>query len=202
MIKVEKEGVDSHISLVSFEKITGTLFRPNLYFQEEKVRKKIIKQTRALYRKGELTRRQLWMGSYYRQEIESPFIPDVVFRWIDETVGWGLFADRAFRKGEFIGEYGGVLRKRKREDRKNSYCFQYAISEEHFPSYNIDARDRGGVTRWINHSFQPNLLTTLATFDEVTHIILVVNEPIPKGAQLFYDYGKDYWAARKGLKIL
>ncbi|MBI3901250.1 MAG: SET domain-containing protein-lysine N-methyltransferase, partial [Chlamydiia bacterium] len=102
--------------------------------------------------------------------------------------------------GEFISEYGGILRKREKIDQKNSYCFQYALSEDHFLPYNIDARDQGGVARWINHSFHPNLFTTLATCDEITHVILLANEPIPKGAQLLYDYGPDYWASRKGLQ--
>lgn len=74
------------------------------------------------------------------------------------------------------------------------------MTEETFLPYNIDAQDQGGITRFINHSFTPNLLTTPATFDEITHILLLTNEPIPRGAQLLYDYGSDYWEARKGLQ--
>ncbi|HLB53340.1 MAG TPA: SET domain-containing protein-lysine N-methyltransferase [Chlamydiales bacterium] len=200
LLKIEKEGIPSDVSITEFEKMTESRFIPHLQINDLHLFKKIVKQTGKLYRKGELTRLQLWQGSYYRKELTSFYLPDVVFRWINPEIGWGVFANRPIQKGEFISEYGGLLRKKQKIDSKNSYCFQYAITEEHLLPYIIDARDQGGVARWINHSFHPNLLTTLATFDELTHIILIANEPISKGAQLLYDYGPDYWASRKGLQ--
>ncbi|MDE3055128.1 MAG: SET domain-containing protein [Verrucomicrobiota bacterium] len=199
-LAVEKEGLPASLSLASFEEVMGCLFLPQLHFADPKFLHCVEKKTEKLRKKGELTRKQLWLGSYYRQEIESGYTPDLFFRWIDEEIGWGVFAARPFRKGEFIGEYGGVLRKKRRIDRRNSYCFQYAVAEEHPLPYNIDAREQGGVARWINHSFRPNLLTMLATFDSVSHILLLAGEAIPRGAQLLYDYGADYWASRKGLR--
>ena len=198
-IQIEKEGSLRSLPITHFAEEMGCSYVPHLQFLNEKIREKVVKKTQKLYRKGGLTRRQLWLGSYYRQEMEGGYLPDLTLRWLSSDIGWGVFAARSLRAGEFIGEYGGVLRKRLRIDQKNSYCFHYAIAEDSFLPYNIDAREQGGITRWINHSFTPNLLTTLATFNGVTHIVLLTGKPIPKGAQLLYDYGPNYWASRKGL---
>ena len=192
-LRVVKEGEEKLLRLSEFEKLVGFSFIPQLDLVDASTLHKITKKIKTLHEKGELTRRQLWYGSYYKPELESLFFPDVIYRWIDPQMGWGVFANRPFKKGEFIGEYGGRLRKRKREDAKNAYCFEYSVLKR----YTIDAQDQGGVVRFINHSDHPNLITTLATIDWVNHVILIASEPIPKGAQLLYDYGPDYWSRRR-----
>lgn len=97
---------------------------------------------------------------------------------------------------EFIAEYVGKIRKRKKEDKKNSYCFEHIITHGISSAYSIDARDQGNISRYINHSFSPNLESSLATFDHLSHVILFAKKPILAGTQLCYDYGSDYWAKR------
>lgn len=196
-ISVEIEGREKRLPIEEFEALTACTFIPQLDFEDEKILQKLADRTEQLHRRGELTRHQLWMGSYYRKEIESLFLPDVFLRWIDPDIGWGVFANRPFKKMEYIGEYSGKVRKRRREDKKNAYCFEYVAAAGVPTSYTIDARDQGGIARFINHSDVPNLLSTLATFDRISHVILIANEPISKGAQLLYDYGPDYWSRRK-----
>lgn len=199
-IVIEKDGKKEAISLETFEEIMQCQYLPSLAFSSFSLKEKLEEKTKKLHAKGKLTRRQLWFGSYYRKEIELSLFPDVSIRWIDASVGWGVFAERNYKKGEYIGEYSGVLRDKKREDSKNSYCFEYAISDDEITSYRIDAREKGNITRFINHSFFPNLSPMLVTFDHLTHIILVVEEMIVKGDQLLYDYGPNYWKSRKGLQ--
>lgn len=202
ILKVEKEGKRELLSVEEWESLSGTSFSTALEFDSPSIREKVRKKTEKMYRKGELSRQQLWFGSYFKTEMETSFLPDVVIRYIDPVLGWGVFADRDFRKMEFIAEYSGMLRKGKRSDRTNAYCFEYTLANGVKSPYTIDAEDRGGIGRLVNHSTRPNLQSSLATIDFVSHIILIANQPIRKGTQLCYDYGPDYWALRESPKEL
>ena len=184
------------MAVEEFEKITGARFIPQLDFADFSLLSDLVRRSEKLYAKQELPKEQLWLGAYFRSEILNFPIPNVVIRYINPVLGWGVFTTRDFKKMEFVAEYAGKLRKRKRLDRKNAYCFEYLTTPGYATPYTIDARDQGGVGRYINHSAKPNLLSTLATVDHVSHVILVTNQPIPKGTQLSFDYGSDYWSCR------
>ena len=191
----EKEG--EALSLGQFEKLTGAKWIPQLDFESFSLFSKLAKQGLKLHRKGEMTPEQLWLGSYFKKEILLSAPPDIAIRWIDLAMGWGVFALRNFKKMEFIAEYVGKVRKRRRSDLKNGYCFEYLLVQGISSRYTIDALEQGGVARYINHSSAPNLNSCLATFNDLSHVILYANGPIAKGTQLCYDYGPDYWAGRK-----
>lgn len=191
---LEKEG--KQLTLEEFVKETGAPFLSPLIFAEDAVLSDIQSRFAKLYKKGEITREQLWLGTYFKKEILSQPLPDVSIRWIDNKLGWGVFALRPFKKMEFIAEYGGKVRKREKNDSKNSYCFEYVVAQGHSTPYNIDAETGGGLARYLNHSGTPNLHSALATFDNVSHVILYVKEQVQTGEQLCYDYGPDYWKHR------
>ncbi len=190
----EKEG--KQLSLEEFEKLTGAKWIPQLDFADFHIFSDIAKDALKLHKKGEMTLEQLWLGKYYQKEIISCHMPDVVIRWIDPLLGWGVFALRDFKKMQFVAEYTGKVRKRKKTDVKNAYCFEYVVVQGIHSPYTIDALDQGGVGRYLNHSSNPNLNSSLATFENVSHVILYAKEPIAKGSQLCYDYGPDYWSKR------
>lgn len=190
----EKEG--KRLSVEEFEKETGAPFLSHLDFGDAKVYTDLVARGIKQAKKEAVTREQLWMGSYFKKEIASGAVPDVEIRWIGPEIGWGVFAARDFRKMEFIAEYSGKVRKRRRSDGKNAYCFEYVVVQGVKTPYTIDALEQGGVARYINHSSKPNLLTSLATFDFLSHVVLFTARPIAKGEQLGYDYGDDYWAKR------
>lgn len=190
----EKEG--KQLSLEEFEKLTGARWIPQLDFEDFHIFSDIAKDALKLHKKGEMTLEQLWLGRYYKKEISSCFMPDVAIRWIDPILGWGVFALRDFKKMQFIAEYTGKVRKRKKSDVKNAYCFEYLVVQGIHSPYTIDAMDQGALARYLNHSATPNLNSSLATFDNVSHVILYAKEPIAKGSQLCYDYGPDYWSKR------
>ena len=129
--------------------------------------------------------------------MESVFIPDVIIRYINPVLGWGVFAARDFRKMEFIAEYSGLVRKSRKSDKTNAYCFEYTLANGVKTPYTIDAQDKGGIGRMINHSVHANLQSSLATIDFLNHVVLITSRPIKKGEQLCYDYGPDYWSHRE-----
>ena len=59
----------------------------------------------------------------------------------------------------------------------------------------IDATS-GSLTRFINHSYTPNIKPMYAFFDDKYHLIFISLKPIQKGTQLAYNYGENYWALR------
>lgn len=190
----EKEG--KQLSLEEFEKLTGAKWVPGLDFENFSILSHFVEKTKKLHKKGGMSREQLWLGKYFQKELSAPFNPEVAIRWINPSLGWGVFALKDFKKMEFVAEYTGKVRKRHRKDEKNSYCFEYLLAPGVHSKYTIDALDQGGLARYINHSFTPNLLSSLATLDGLTRIILFAKEPIAKGTQLCYDYGPDYWSKR------
>lgn len=190
----EKEG--RALTLEQFEKLAGAKWVPQLDFEDFHVFSDISQKSLKLHQKGELTREQLWLGRYFQKELSTPLAPDIAIRWINSTLGWGVFALRDFKKMEFIAEYTGKVRKRKKTDVKNAYCFEYVVAQGIPSPYTIDALDQGGLSRYLNHSSTPNLNSSLATFENISHVIFYVKEPIAKGAQLCYDYGPDYWSKR------
>jgi len=191
---IEKERKE--LSFGEFEKLTGARWIPALDFEDFKIFSKLVKKGFKLHKKGNMTPEQLWLGRYFQEEIFSCRLPDVAIRWIDPVIGWGVFSMRDFRKMEFIAEYVGKVRKRKKIDIKNAYCFEYVLVPGVRSPYTIDALEQGGVARYINHSKQPNLQSSLATFGNISHVVLYAKEPIAKGTQLCYDYGPEYWSKR------
>lgn len=201
-IRVERYGEESLLSIQQFEALVGVAFVPQLDFANFSVFQDIVQRVQTLHGKGELTREQQWLGNYYKRELLVPLSPEVVVRWIDDSIGWGIFTAKSFKKMEFVVEYCGKVRKRVREDRKNAYCFEYVAAPHRPTPYTIDAQDQGGIGRFINHSNHPNLRPLLATLDWVNHVVLVAEKPISAGEQLFYDYGPDYWSSRSKPKNL
>jgi len=138
-----------------------------------------------------------WLSTYFRQELlASKASPGICLRWINGTMGWGIFAKRDLPSFEYIAEYTGIVRKRTSHDRKNAYCFEYPLRESGDSSYVIDAQDTGSVARYINHSNTPNAASLCVHIEGFNHIVLYTLKTISKGEEICYDYGPDYWKAR------
>ena len=103
-ICIEKEGTQEVLPVEAFEKLVGVKFSTSLQFASQSLKQKIQRKVERRYRKGELSRQQMWFGSYYKEEISALRMPDVVLRYINPLFGWGVFANRDFKKMEFIAE--------------------------------------------------------------------------------------------------
>jgi Proteins containing SET domain len=214
-ICVDRNGQQKWMTPSELEQLTGVKFISALKMESEEIHQRVCrigekkgvsknflvklwKGFRRLFDppEREMGVEQIWRGQYYKKEIESGYIPDVILRWIDASLGWGVFAARSFKPREYIAEYTGVLRKWKKSDRKNGYCFEYVYESGKSTPFLIDASEEAGIARYINHSEKGNLELKLATIGSITHVILLTKRPIEKGEQLSYHYGPAYWAKR------
>ena len=103
--------------------------------------------------------------------------------------GFGLFACRNFRAGALIGEYvGEVMRARNyaqlRRERKEKHWYFMALDKEEV----VDASRRGGLTRFLNHSCEPNAECQSWTVDGEKRIAIVAQRPIAQDEEVTFDY--------------
>lgn len=195
-IWIHQKNTDRFLSIQDFESYFRLKLRPSLQFQSSKLLNKLINKTETLRKKKQLHPDQLWRGTYFEQEILSGYQESLTIRWIGNEVGWGVFTRKDLPQGVFICEYGGIVRKKTRLDRKNPYCFEYALTRSLSSSYVIDAKNEGSIARFINHGENSNLVPMLATLGGLTHVIFLTKKPIARETQLLYNYGLSYWNQR------
>ena len=106
------------------------------------------------------------------------------FRVGRSRTGLGLFATAPIKKGTFIIEYKGRMVDNKTADElDNKYLFE--INSR----WTLDGSSRRNTARYINHSCRPN-----AESDVIKHkVIIRAIRNIAPGAEITYDYGKDYF---------
>jgi hypothetical protein len=197
-ILIKKNEIIQKITPKDFFELFNVEYLPNLYFQDKKILKKIIKKCKKRVKNGSIYEKEIWLGIYHKDKINSSFSAPVYLKWIDDCKGYGLFALCDLKKDTYIGEYTGVVRKHKRQlDKKNSYCFEYKLGDEKKAKFTIDAKYMGNYVRFINHSYSPNIMPYAAYTNGVIHIILKTNSDVFKGQELFYDYGPTYWKKRE-----
>lgn len=137
-----------------------------------------------------------WMRSLYEENFRTKETPMLFIKNAGRLVGKGLFAGEDIAELTFLGEYTGVVRRRRRwSDRLNHYIFGYVIGTKDTP-YVIDAKEKGNLTRFINHSSTPNCTTRWMILENVCHVIFFANRLIKKGEQLTYNYGPHFWRNR------
>lgn len=180
-----------------FQHAAGHSYVPELVFADERTFQTVRTQCESAVRNGAITVEMKWLGALYAEQIRSNSVADVSIRWIDERLGYGLFADRKIEAGECIGEYAGIVRRRSLLFRNfNEYCFSYPTSDLSFRKYIIDAQDNGNELRYANHGEEPNCEATCVLLDGILHILIRAIRDIPANAQITYDYSQDYWARR------
>jgi len=137
------------------------------------------------------------LGKKYIKKIESAYIPKVSINLINKNVGYGLFTQEDLAKGDYVGEYTGIVRKNDRRyfEPLNNYYYKYPVEDSIGRNYVIDATN-GNLTRFINHSFHPNLKPAYIYYDGFYHVIFLAIQNIKKNYELTYNYGKTYWYIR------
>jgi uncharacterized protein len=100
--------------------------------------------------------------------------------------GLGLFANRAYSRGDFVIEYTGALLPNDLADRKGGrYLFKVNSR------LTVDGTGRENLSRYINHSCRPNCIA----YTRGLKIRIYARRAIAPGEELAYDYGKEYFDA-------
>ena len=100
--------------------------------------------------------------------------------------GLGLFANHAFKRGDFIIEYTGEHIATEEADRRGGK-YLFILSKK----ITIDGKGRENTARYINHSCKPN--AEAETDEDADKIRISAKRKILPGEEITYDYGKDYW---------
>lgn len=98
--------------------------------------------------------------------------------------GLGLFAKEKITQGKLVSEYtGDLISTEEAELRGGKYLFQIDSK------WAIDGKGRENLSRYINHSCQPNCEVQIRR----KQILIFALRNIEVGEQLGYDYGKEYF---------
>lgn len=100
--------------------------------------------------------------------------------------GLGLYAQKDFKRGDFIIEYTGEHITDEEADRRSGK-YLFVLTKEIV----IDGRGRQNIARYINHSCKPNAEAEL-DLDELK-VRILARKKITAGEEITYDYGKEYW---------
>ncbi len=115
-------------------------------------------------------------------KIEPDFTADGV-RAGRSNAGLGLFATRAFAKGERIIQYVGYQVPTGDQGPNNLYIFNVT------KDWDIDGSPRWNTARYANYSCLPNA----EAVNDDDKIFLEARRKILPGEEITYDYGKEYF---------
>ncbi len=100
------------------------------------------------------------------------------------SAGLGLFAKRAFKKGEELLEYTGEHISHEEADLRGG-LYLFTLSDDII----IDGKGRENIGRYLNHSCDPN---TEAVIEDDERIYFEAIKDIAIGDELTFDYGEEY----------
>lgn len=200
MFKLQPNGAKKpvELSIEGFEKALGIKYRPFLIFSSYPFFVKVIHQCPYILRSRSLASDNYEWEQKYHEEIRKGATAPIIIQWIDPVLGYGAFAAEDLVKGQWIGEYAGVVRQlSRRHPDHNPYCFHYPTKMWSLRYFAVDSMKEGNITRFINHSKHPNLIPVCAVDRNLLHQIFIAGRAIKQGEQLTFDYGEDYWIKRK-----
>ncbi|KAK5733224.1 hypothetical protein LTR17_009830 [Elasticomyces elasticus] len=131
-------------------------------------------------------------------------VPLVIFKTADR--GWGVYCDEELVRGEFIDTYVGEVITGEESDRrvvqmgeaKQSYLYALDKFIGDSPDLNadtcyvVDGQYKGGPTRFINHSCEPNCRQYTVSYNKhdlkVYDLAFFAIDNIPAGTELTFDY--------------
>ena len=99
--------------------------------------------------------------------------------------GLGLFAQRDFKKGDFIIEYTGKKITHEAADRKGG-LYLFTLNDQ----WVLDGTNRKYKARYLNHSCRPNCE---AVIEDESYIMIYARKKIRDGNELTFNYGKEYF---------
>jgi len=176
------------------EKLSSLTFLHQPVFESDEIFHEIVKQTKKTKAENGISTEKIWMGVYFDKELQKGIHPKVSIQFIDEKVGFGVFAQQKIAPCSFVGEYAGVIKERKKKELKGKeHAVRFAGWDMGRSKYIVDAEKMGNFTRFINHSESPNLSLQSVYWKGILRMIFVATQNISEGAQLTFDYGTFFW---------
>jgi len=133
---------------------------------------------------------------FYETKVSENHEASISIIKINPSIGYGVYSNEPLMPGDYIGEYTGVVKYDESADGiYTDYDMNYPVSL--FNTLAIDASKHGNFTRFINHSFTPNVDFHYIVHKGVLKVIFVASEEIKKDEELFINYGEGYWNGRE-----
>ena len=198
---IKFQGADddfpSRITISQFEQVTGVKYYSHLRCDTPRTFGRVIRHCPWLQKYTAWGKEQRWLGKWHAKDRQEGYVADVSVRWIDDTVGYGVFAERDLPALTFVGQYTGILRQwYMTKGNHNAYCFHYPTPLWKLRTFMIDAMDGGNETRFVNHGDAPNCEPAIQLDRGLLHVFFRTTKTVAYGDQLLLDYGKDYWLRR------
>lgn len=116
-----------------------------------------------------------------------------------QSKGWGLRVDEDLKAGQFIAEYVGEvitteLCETRLKKHKNEIHFYFLTLDA---NECIDARKKGNLARFINHSCNPNCQTRKWTVEGELRVGIFALRDIVAGTELTFDYQFERFGPKK-----
>lgn len=139
----------------------------------------------------------------FTQAVKTGYEAHMYLKYINEKIGYGVYADAPINEHDIIGEYTGRL-----IDQETA--FQLPLEKtaclmalpDCYMGYNypktlyVDAMKAGNFTRFINHSYDPNVNSKLLYDGVLWHVLFTAAKNVDRNKQLFFNYGSGYWCIR------
>jgi SET domain len=140
------------------------------------------------------------VDKYYKltkQQFESPWY----MKFINNKIGYGIFAAADIEAGQLIAEYVGIIYDSVTylsAPRNPRYCWNVnpPLQVQNAHKFYVDALASCNFTRIINHSYKPNVIPVPMHGPDGSRMLYVACEKIKKDEQLLVNYGEGYWVSR------
>ncbi len=137
----------------------------------------------------------------YSDSIKNSRMAPVYIKKIDDNIGFGVFVAEDISKGDFIGEYAGVVqisgkdsgRELEEGGYESDFTWYYLDDIKDGPALEISGRLEGNEMRFINHSIEPNLDVEHTVLKGQWVIFFKARVDMKKDTQLLISYGAEYW---------
>ena len=113
LIKIAFYGDEAlrEVKVKEFNRLTGLTYCKHLVFSSRKEYEALKNEIHRSFKQGTLTKESEWFGFQYRTQVLEGKVSDVSIRWINNRIGFGLFAEEELLPGKLIGEYVGLIKK-------------------------------------------------------------------------------------------
>lgn len=156
--------------------------------------------------KHELTLDERYFFEKYYYFIEQKYEAPWYMKFISDAVGHGIFAAADIKSGDYVGDYIGILydsetRKSKELDPSFTWKISAPANLQDQYLFFVDGKNACNFTRFINHSFEPNVSPIIVYALDGWHLIYVACKDIKKDEQILANYGQGYWSHKTPEKL-